>query len=428
MAGVPLDEFTTLMGSQGPAWMRGPEVMINENVRTSYTGNRIVAAGNMQDMIQAGSKITDRIFLENQSDYKRYNPNDEHTYPQPQTGTTWEVPWAFAFASASWTKQDIGLNAQSMGKRYRAQMYKRVMRQIHQNLWTGVCNGIEDEFWARPHYAEMEGSTPSVRKPQSIPCFVNEFSDGIIPAIVDQGSTAWTSIQGITRAASDNSKWQCYSVGGGAGAKAQSSGYLYDETASTMPWEATGIFKVFNEAYWNLRFDRLPMKPEYSDKKSSPQVIWTSIKGTVLYENALRQSNDYLRGMGKATGSDPAYPGPSYNNIPLEVISQFDDVGNGTHGALLYSDGTEACDEQGRNADGSVGTTLSIIGPRFYWINTEYLKFVTHEENYCTLTKPFTPSKQPGTRVQVMDLWNNTVCRSPRRLGVVGPNADVTYA
>lgn len=412
MAGSPLEEFTTLMQSTGPAWMRGPEALINDAVRSTYTGNRICAAGSMMEMCQGGDQIEDIIFLGETSDYARYNPNEAFTYDMPQTGVKWTAPWAFAKASVSWTKQDIGLNVESMGKKYRAQVYKRVMHQKHQNLWTGVCNGIEDEFWARPDSVEMESSTPTgARKPYSIPAFVNEFTNGLVPSQVDVTGTAWTTVQQINPTASGNSKWKPYSVGGGAGAANQSEGYTYNATTAV---GAAGLFAPFTKAFWNLRFDRLPKSPEYSDKTSSPCVIWCSLQGMVNYENALRLNQDTFRGIGKTSGQDPAYDAPTFRGIPLEYISALDS-------ALLYANDTTAVDE----AD-TTGTAVS--GPRYYFINSEYLKFVTHTENYCKMTEPFMPSAQPFTRVQVMDLWNNNIVRSRARHGIVGPAVDATYA
>lgn len=412
MAGSPLEEFTTLMQSTGPAWMRGPEALINDAVRSTYTGNRICAAGSMMEMCQGGDQIEDIIFLGETSDYSRYNPNEAFTYDMPQTGVKWTAPWAFAKASVSWTKQDIGLNVESMGKKYRAQVYKRVMHQKHQNLWTGVCNGIEDEFWARPDSVEMESSTPTgARKPYSIPAFVNEFTNGLVPTAVDATGTAWTTVQGISPTATGNSKWKPYSVGGGAGAANQSDGYTY--TTATAAGSAT-LFPAFTKAFWNLRFDRLPKKPEYSDKTSSPCVIWCSLQGIVNYEHALRVNQDTFRGIGKTSGQDPAYDAPTFRGIPLEYISALDS-------ALLYSNGSTAVDELDTS-----GTAVG--GPRYYFINSEYLKFVTHTENYCKMTEPFMPSAQPFTRVQVMDLWNNNIVRSRARLGIVGPSATTTNA
>ena len=430
MAGSPLEEFTTLMQSTGPAWMRGPENLINEAVRTTYTGNRICAAGSMMEMCQGGDQIEDIIFLGETSDYARYNPNEAFSYDMPQTGTKWTAPWAFAKASVSWTKQDIGLNVESMGAKYRASVYKRVMHQKHQNLWTGVCNGIEDEFWARPDSVEMESSTPTgPRKPYSIPVFINEFEGGQVSAQVDAGGSAWTTIQGIDPDGTGNSKWKPYVAGGHGGytgGTAGRNGGGYDSFNGTTAAGTAVLFPVFTKAFWNLRFDRLPKKPEYSDKTSSPCVIWTELQGIVDFEQALRLNQDTFRGVGKTSGQDPAYDAPTFRGIPLEYISSLDS-------ALLYSDGDNTIGSSvpvtalGNDASGAASAAAGrCIGPRYYFVNSEYLKFVTHTENYCKMTEPFMPSAQPFTRVQVMDLWNNTVCRSRARHGIVGPLND-TY-
>jgi len=434
-AGTPLDDFTTLMESTGPAWMRGPEVMVNDTVRSSYTGNRIAAAGNMVEMIQGGDSIQDRVYLAPaggaSSGLQRYDPNEGFEYDHAQPGVNWTVPWAFAWASMSWTKQDVGLNAESMGKRYRAQVYKRVMYEKHQNLYSRVCNSLEDEYWARPNAAKMEGTgSVSKRQPYSIPCFVNEFTNGLAPAIVDSSSTLWTTVQGITPGTTDSagvySKWKPYAVGGGitSGTNTGAEGGLdsgYNFTPSSIGTSTT-LFAEFTKAYWNLRFDRLPKSPEYSDKTSSPNVIWCSLQGMVNYEHALQKSQDTFRGVGASTGQDPAYDGPTFRKIPLEYISSLDT-------ALLYSDGTEAITENDIAADGNTGEgTAAIVGPRYYFINANYLKFVVHQDNYCVMTAPFAPDAQPFTRVQVMDLWNNTVCRSRARHGIVGPNETITNA
>jgi hypothetical protein len=415
-----LDTFTTLMQSTGPAWMTGPEVIVNDALRTTYTGNRIASAGNMVEMIQGGDQIEDIVYLTeaggNGSGLQRYDPNDAFEYDHAQPGTKWTAPWAFAWASMSWTKQDIGLNVESMGKKYRSQVYKRVMYEKHQNLFTRVCNGMEDEFWAVPKKDDMEDTSPTgKRQPYSIPVFVNEFSNGLIPEAVDASETAaaWTSVQGITVA--DHTNWAPYSVGGGTGAADNPAGYDFD--AGSAAGTAT-LFPVFTKAWWNLRFDRLPKGAQYSDKTSSPQVIWCSLQGIVNYEHALLMNQDTFRGAGKASGQDPAYDGPTFRNTPLEYIASLDT-------ATLYSDGTSggagAVDETSTNS-------TAISGPRYYWMNTNYLKFIVHNENYCTLTDPISPSDQPFTRVQVMDLWNNTVCRSRKRLGIVGPKEDAVNA
>lgn len=428
MAGQPLSEFTTFMASTGPAWMTDTESVVNEALRNFYTGNR-VAFGDMGDMTEGGSSIKDTTFLKEKSTFSRYNPNESFSYLNHQTGTQWEAQWAFAYAYMAWEEKELGLNIESMGSKYRAQVYKKVMRQKHQNLWTDVCNSMDDEFWARPYQTEMESSTPTgPRRPYSIPVFVNEHPSGMIPALVDEGATLWETSQGINPTLSNQEKWRCYQAcynangydaTGADDTKANTTGYSFS-TSSALA--AAKIFPTFSKAWYGLHFDRLPMKPEYSDKTTAPQVIWCTTQGITNYEFALRTNQDEFKGMGSASGQDPAYPGPSFRGTPLEVISALES-------ALLYQNGIEAVTELGYNAAGTDADTAAFrAGPRYYFVNTQYLKFVAHANKMCTLTKPLTPTDQPFSRVQVMDLWNNIVCRSPRHQGIVSPASDTTDA
>ena len=67
-------------------------------------------------------------------------------------------------------------------------------------------------------------------------------------------------------------------------------------------------------------------------------------------------------------------------------------------------------------------------GPRYYFINANYLKFVFHAERYMYVHKSMRHPNQPFTTVVPVDCWHNFVCRSRQRQGILGPGADVfTY-
>ncbi len=433
MAGAIIDEFTTLMGSTGPSWMRNAEDFVNAMSRNNYTQSRILGAGNMTEMLQGGDSITDRILLSTTSTFARYNINESKSYANSQPGTNWTAQWAFAWADVSWTKQDVGLNIESMGKKHRAQVYKRVLTQKYADMYTDVCNAMDDEYWAQPNTLEMESSTPNKRQPYSIPVFVNEHARSLPGARIDVNGTLWTTREGITTTGTVNSKWMCYSVGGNAAtAENPAEGYTFDATAGANTAVATAsLFPAFSRAYHKLHFDKLPKGGQYSDKESSPQVIWCSLQGINNYEMALRLNQDTFRGVGKSTGQDPAYDGPTFRRMPLEYIQALDGQasrGDSIHGPLLHDDGVEAVDEDGIAADNSAAITDAIVGPRYYFINTNYLKFVAHVDNYCTMTAPMNDRTQPFTWSRVLDLWNNNICRAPHRLGSIGPASDVISA
>lgn len=393
MSGTPLGEFTTLMASQGPAWASGPEVLINEAVKRRYTHSRIQNGKRMDEMCQGGDEIKDTIFLEEKSTFRRYNPNVKINVENPQTGITWTVPWAFATAHMSWTKQEIGLNKDTTTAKFRAQRYKALMYQKHQNLWTDMCNSMEDELWATPNETDMESSTPSdARVPYSIPCFITENTNG---APLNADNTSWSTVQGISPSA--QAKW-----------RNQQETYTYNSSTDT-----TTIFTRMSKLLHQVKFDRLPKHGEYSDKTTSPHVILCSLAGMTNYEHALRTNQDEFRGIGKTSGQDPDYNNPTFRNVPLDYIEALDT-------ASLYTDGSATADEDG----------ATLTGPRYYFVNGEYMNFIWHSENYCILEDPvnLTAGGQPFTYVQHVDCWNNLIARSRYRQGILSPSADTVNA
>ena len=418
-----IEEFTTLWESTSPAWATSAEAMVNDVAANTYTLNRVVQAGNMLEMVQGGKEITDRVYLTAAGDasngLQRYDIDDTFEYSMAQPGVNWTLPWAVGWSSVSWSKHDKELQVDEYGPAFRARTYKRVLFQKHQNMWTRVNDGLESECWAQPDQANMEAATPTgKRKPMSIPAVLNEHDNGLTPTQVDSGGTVWTTVQRVAPATYAN--WVPYALGGGPSADTtrQDQGYTY--TAGEAGTTAT-LFPVLSRVYHKLGFHRLPKMPEYSEKRSSPQVIWCSLQGLINYEHALQMNQDTFRGIGKVTGQDPAYDGPTYYRAPLEWLESLDT-------ATVYSDGAAAVDEAGNLASGSAGATAGIIGPRYYFVNTNYLKFFVHADNYCDMTPVFAPANQPFLRVSVMDIWNNLGVRSRRRLGMAGPKEDITNA
>ncbi len=393
MSGSTLDEFTTLMNSQGSAWVSGPEHLINEATLHTYTLPRVTSGNSMMDMVQGGDQITDTIFLDVKGTYRRYNPNESFNYRNPQTGTTWTRPWAFGTAHISWNKQEVGLNKEKMTGKYRAQKYKKVMTQKRQNMWTDVCNSIEAEFWAQPDYDTMEAATVptgQVRAPMSIPCVVNEFTNGV-PA-------GWTGNNIQTIDASANAAWRPYQ-----------GTYTYSSAsaATTRP-----LFAALSKAMHSVRFERLPKHGEYSDSPTDPRFIACSLTGMVNYEEALRGNQDEFRGMGKTSGQDPHYDGPTFRGVELVYLSTLDN-------ASLYDDGSSGFEQE---------SAANFTGPRYYIINGSYLRFYVHDENYCVMEEALTPTDKPFSRVMNMDLWNNTAALSRRRHGILSPSANTVNA
>lgn len=427
--GVALDELTTLLASQGPAWVTSAEELVNEAVRRNYTAARLRSKKDIMEMVQGGDQIQDRVFFEESGTYERIGPNHTYSYLQPQTGTNWTVPWAFASVYTTWTEQDVGLNANQMSGRFRTQMYKRVLRQKKQDMWTSACNGRDDEWWAAPDFTNMEASqTPTdPRKPYSFPCGLNEFSNGLP---VGLGETSWTTFQGIDPSA--QSKWRCYQTTYGA-----TDGTALDMGTSTAATGNVVLFPALSRAIHKCKLARLPKNPEYSDKTTSPHVIWTQLDGLTNYEAALRMNQDFFRGVGLQTGQDPDYDGPTFRGIPIEDLEALDTAAiyptgtnSGTQSAVAwstYDDTTNATAGTATNRDAET-FRWGEAGPRYYVANLEYYLWAVHSAHYWDTIGPFMPTEQPHSRVLIAQIWDNLCTRSLMRQATVTPGGPVTNA
>lgn len=399
MAGIALTEFTTLMGSQGPAWASGADKLINELDTQRFTFSRIKSgAPSVEDMVQGGTSITDRVLLDFVSTTRRINPATKIDYTNQQTGINWSVPWAFQVSDTSWTDQELDLNNELQAK-YRAQKYKDVMRQKHQVVWSDICEHQESEFWAVPDYDYMEatavpGGEP--RRPQSLLCFNNEFSTGVFP------SYATPTIQQINTA--NNPKW-----------KPQRKGYTYDGGSSG---DTLSIFTSMFELWQRLQFDPLPKMPEYSDKTTTPHVIFTQLAGLTNYEHSLRVNQDYFRGRG--SGQDPAYPGPTYMGLPIQWLDTLDSVEAYPTGV---ADALSTYDDTANVGPDHWG------GPRYHFYNFQYIRWVAHARHHFNPSAPIALPYHVETLGQQFTLWNNVYAKSLRRQGTLYPDtADVVNA
>ena len=132
----------------------------------------------------------------------------------------------------------------------------------------------------------------------------------------------------------------------------------------------------------------------------------TGISG---YEEALRENQDTFVWTGR---QDPAFDGPQFRGIEMVYIADLDTVAifPGTAGSLT----TE--------------TAAIANGPRYFWINGQYMLKVIHRDRYFYKKRPFSPSSQPYTHIMIVDIWHNNPCRTRRRHAIVYPSQNVEEA
>lgn len=383
--GSALTTFTDFMASTGPSYLTSADELLNEVQKNSYIMRRFLKGADKTFVLQGGSKIKDAIILDEASTFQQYQPNDTFTWQNPQVLTSYELNWRFSVDHMSWTDQEIELNAGGQSNESLRGLYKRMKRQKEQRMWTSMINGYESLLWRTPNAGEMEA--PGGLYPFSIPVFVNDAANGVFTGY---GNT----IQGIN--ASDKTRWrpqtQTFSTSGAT--------------------DTTNVMSAFDKMFYSVKFEAPPTKQEYFESpKLNMQYIACSRQALNFYQATLRAAQDRFTGI--ASYQDPAYLAPSYGGIDLQYVAALD-------GAALY--GTN--NAQTENTASAAGSKMK--GPRYYWLNGQYLAPVFHSSRYMVTKDPMIHPNQPFTTVQVVDSWWNLVCRSRQRHGLVWPTADIT--
>jgi len=377
-----LSTFNDFVDTTGPSFLTSAEDVVNEAVKNNYLLRRFLRGKGPSETVQGGSTIKDTIMFDDSSTHQFYQPNDTFTWRNPQVLTNWEIDWRFSVDHMSWTDQEIELNVGGgMGQKARHHQFKKLKRTKEQRLWTSFLNGTESALFATPVASDMEGSAGT--KPYSLPVFINEDDSG-----TGSHGGAFDTIQGID--CTSEAKWRPQMA-------------TYDSKVVNYD---NNIISNFDSMWKDVRFVPPPSHQEYFENPTlNAMFIACSKKGSSIYTQLLRESQDTFVTSGR---EDPAYQRPKYAGIDLEYVSELDDytgyVGGDTEGAATAQ------------------------GPRYYWINANYMKFVFHSSRYMHTHKSMRHPNQPFTTIVPVDNWYNFICRSRQRQGIVSPDGVVyTY-
>ncbi len=382
------------MNITGPAYLTSPEMVVNEAVKNNYLLRRFLRGKNPDEIIQGGSTIKDTILGDEQSTFQFYDPNETFTWENPQVLTNWEISWRFAVDHMSWTDQEIELNiGGGLSRATRHHMYKRMKYTKEQRVWTSLLNGLENQLFAVPRVANMETNTG--KQPYSIPAFINEETNGLFHSDEPTGETSWTTIEGINPAT--DSYWRPQQV-------------TYSSAAAGL---VDNIIAAFDTMFLDVRFIPPPTHQEYFENASlNAQFIACSKRGQVEYTRLLRADQDTYVTVSR---QDPAYQRPQYSGIDLEYVPLLDT-------APLYEPDAASA------AYVSEITTANVdSGPRYYWVNGNYLKPVFHTTRYMYKHKTMRHPNQPFTTICPIDCWYNFIVRSRQRQGIVSPSGATVY-
>jgi hypothetical protein len=401
--GTALENFPDFVFSTGPSIFSSPEECVIETQRNTYLIRMFMMGKGMAELIQGGETIKDDIIFDKNGTYTHYKPNARFEYKNPQILSQWSVPWRFTTAHMSMTDQEIGLNTGQLNQGARHHRFKTLKRIKMQGLWEDICGGMEDDLFDTPANADMEATQGE--DVYSLSVFVNEYGSNFALAGGNDVSTADTIPTGFTTIMGINPtterRWRNRVEG-------------YDEPP-TVGWN---LFQAFSRMWHKLRFEQFPSMPELSEPTTNPNIIITSLIGQAHYEEGLRVNNDAFY-----TKQDPAYPGPVYRGIPVKYIENLEFAEIFEAGPVVgdKATGFGAEYDDAVDPDGNAKVDPLRGGPRYMWMQGKYMVMVFHNERYFYKKPPFSPSDQPYTKVMLVDIWHNLLCRSRRRQGIVTP-------
>jgi len=385
-----LNDFGDFMKSTAPAWASSQEAFVNELQERNYPLARFLKGRDTSETFQNGERIKDGIILDAAGTFQMIDPETESVWTNTQTLSEWQIPWRFAQCHMTWTAQEVELNEGSS-----AAVWKRVKKIKQTGLANDIVNGMNAKLFAAPQKSKMESFTAAPGEPQSIPALVNEYANGLwgISGVGDNyvGST----VQGISP--STKTRWQPVKK-------------TYANFDAAPAGGTTNLLMAFDDIFLDLQFRQPGTMNEYFESTDMfRQVIYCTKDGIVKYKKILRDANDV---QVTPSRQDPAYVNATYAGIPLERAPQLEtELLYAESGASVYNNETASANNH-------------FSGPRYYWINANYMKMAFHSNYYFKYLDVFSPERNRTKYVMPIQTWFNLYVTSRRHHGIVCPSAD----
>lgn len=394
MSGTSLDQFNSFVAATGSTYVDGPTGIINDSTRKTFWLNRFLDGSELANkkMIRGGKTIKNNIIFRDNGTFTHYQPGANQDWKNPQRLQAAETYWRFALAHMSWVNVEILLNdlIKYGDADVKYHQFASIRDEKEMAMWSSKYDGMEASMWRQPDVTRMEGDGSTQDLPYSIPLFINEHANGLYPSYTPGG--AWTTIEGLDPTDAEvDGQWTC-----------QQNTY-----GSATAGSEDNLVGAMDQMFMDLEFQQPPSMREYYENPAfSKQIIATSTTGRRAYMNLLRQGQDHFV-MGP---QDPAYSDPQFHGVPVTraIDLQTGEYYANAGGTALVSEG---------NANNS--------GPRMYFIDTEYLYPVFHDEMYFAKQEITKHHNVWDTYVCPVATWHNLFCTSLRRQGILSPSTDL---
>lgn len=359
-----LQSFDAFVKSTGPKILTGPDQILNDATKNTYTIGRMLRGSDAAKIIGSGNAIEDRVQLEDAGTFEFYNPNEDLDVQNVDTIEKIKADWRFATDHYSYTEQEVKLNSGD-AQTY----YKNLLKSKRQGCKTSIYNGMEAALWTAPSNSDMEAS--SGKKPYSIPALVTR--DGLAP-------TGFTTIHQLNP--TNLTGWRNQTE-------------RYNPAAVADPDD--GLLKAMRRMWHKVKFTAPTggMKEYFESDRLQKMVIATNLDGIGVLERLTQDANDRLvpaADIGWVAGK------VVFNGIPVDYINELDT-------ATINS-----------------GSAIATGEPWFYFLNLMYLHPIFHRDEYMAEKEPMPAGpRQPFTRVVWTSIYYQLLMRSRRRQGLVSP-------
>jgi len=408
MSGTSVYLYNNFAEAQGPLYVNGRQDVINDaQAFRTYSSVALMGGGRGKKItVAGGSEIRFSWFAKTGEVTRHVQPGETRTWSQPQNLMHGRIAMRYRETHLAWTRQVImaneGWRTGDATKMFHAFVDHRW--QLEQQMATDYWNFDENHMWSEPNFTEQEaliGGTQGQFYP--IAAYINEYTNGLYNNSGTAG-TAWTTIAGIDPSTTTRGQDQY---------KHPVVVYSNAITTNNMLFNGSTVLTALSKAWRKTHFEKPPKMGEYfSDPAYNNQQIFTSEAGQLAYEIALRSSQDLLVVQGR---QDSAITDPTFNFIPVKYVEALTS-------ATLYPAGTAGTITN--NVAESSASALYHKGPRYYFINSEYMYPVYDEDMFFERGKVREHFNDPDTFVQPLFIWGNLLCTSRRRHCLVRPGGS----
>lgn len=390
MAGQVLSQFQDFSRSTGSAIVKSPSAMpVNMAGLRTYLWPKMFSNNGFP--VQGGADIKRKAVWRDNGTYEKYLPGGSGSWQNPQRLDDITAQWRFTRVHETYVDQEFLLNDKIMSGTEDVvfEQFVKMRDEKEQIMFTAQANGMEADLFAQPDKTRMEGTVSTADSPYSIWPFVNEHANGLFPSYTPGG--AWTVIEGVDpTAASVNGQFT-----------------PQQQTYTTSAQDAFGnIISGLDQLFMKCAFEAPERFAQYfEDPVLNNLKIRTSLVGRSAYMTLCRGGQDRFI----AGNQDPSYPDPQFHGVPIGYSSQLDT-------AVVYPNaaGTALVTER-------AATGLN-IGPRFLFLNCNYLYPIFHKERFMQKGKWSEDHTTPDTHVLPVTTWWNLVCWSRKHQGILSPD------